>query len=275
MATLTNRNINETYFGLLKTNDNESINGLTRVTDGLGCNSSISINCGDGSSNALCVHGNLTFDTLCNFNFPQAGSSTNEIFIVNCGNVTLGNANDTLQNQFTFTGGTSTFCSPKSFTINDKGIITDIDPAIRTIERTYLYYGPSADTSDTSGMGCGAYNAPSFQTIESFLNDVNGLDLNSAVGGEGHLPGDIATVIFSKSNFNQAILYQRFVSFYIVYRAQAVACTSNPSGICYLTCSTNFDYQASYPKASCAYTNNTTFGNNTSNIPLTLNVSFT
>jgi len=126
MATLTNRNINETYFGLLKTNDNEVINGLTRVTDGLGCNSSISINCGDGSSNALCVHGNLTFDTLCDFNFPQAGSSTNEIFIVNNCNITLGNANDTLQNQFTFTGGVSTFEYPFDLTLNDKGVVEGI-----------------------------------------------------------------------------------------------------------------------------------------------------
>jgi len=122
MATLTNRNINDTYFGLLKTNDNEVIDGLTRITDGLGCNTSISLNCGNEGA---CIHGNLTFDTLCDFNFPEAGSSTNEIFIVNNCNITLGNANSTLSDQFTFTGGTSTF-RPDTLTVNDKGIITDL-----------------------------------------------------------------------------------------------------------------------------------------------------
>ncbi len=93
MATLTNKNINDTYFGLLKTNDNEVIDGLTRITDGLGCNTSISLNCGNEGA---CIHGNLTFDTLCDFNFPEAGSSTNEIFIVNNCNVTLGNVSSVL-----------------------------------------------------------------------------------------------------------------------------------------------------------------------------------
>ena len=276
MATLTNNNINDTYFGLIKTSDNNTIDGLTRLSDGVGVETSICINCGDaGSGTGLEVLGNIAFTSMCSFTFPTPDGTSNKILGVDNTAISLKDPNEILTDRFTFTGGVSTFNSPKSFTINDKGIITDIDPASRTIERTYLYYGPSADTSDATGMGQGVYNAPSFQTIESFLNDVNGLDLNSAVGGEGHLPGDIATVIFSKSNFNQAILFQRFVTFYIVYKAQAVACASNPSGICYLTCSTNFDYQASYPKASCAYTSNTTFGNNTSQIPLTLDVSFT
>jgi len=97
MSTLTNRNINETYFGLLKTNDNQSIDSLTRVTDGLGCDTSISINCGDqGTNTGLTVHGNITFNRLNGFNFPDVGSSNNDVVIVNNDNITLGNVSSVL-----------------------------------------------------------------------------------------------------------------------------------------------------------------------------------
>lgn len=173
MATLTNRNINETYFGLLKTNDNGSINGLTRVTDGLGCNSSISINCGDGSSNALCVHGNLTFDTLCNFNFPQAGSSTNEVFIVNNCNVTLGNANDILQDQFTFSGGLSSFTSPFDITLNDKGIVTQVSNSSKTNRPKYiLLTGGTTGLKQTSN-GSYTYNIADFTGSGLITDDIS------------------------------------------------------------------------------------------------------
>jgi|MDTB01.1.fsa_nt_gb hypothetical protein len=109
MATLSNKNINDTYFGLLKTNESTSIAGcgLTRVVDGVGCKTSLSL--GDGNSGGVCVHGNLSFGTVCGFNFPVAGSSSNEVMLVNSSNVTLGNVSNALSintDQFCYNSNT-------------------------------------------------------------------------------------------------------------------------------------------------------------------------
>lgn len=96
MATLSNRNINDTYFGLLKTDDSATINGRTefvRVVDGVGCNTSLSLKPDNGG---VCAHGNLSFDTICGFNFPVAGASSNEVMLVNSGDITLGNVSNAL-----------------------------------------------------------------------------------------------------------------------------------------------------------------------------------
>ena len=96
MATLSNKNINDTYFGLLKTDDSATINGrstFARVVDGVGCNTSLSLKPGNGG---VCAHGNLSFDTICGFNFPVAGSSSNEVMIVNSGDITLSNVSNAL-----------------------------------------------------------------------------------------------------------------------------------------------------------------------------------
>lgn len=96
MATLSNNNINNTYFGLLKTAESTSIAGcgLTRVQDGVGCNTSLSV--GAGNSGGACIHGNLTFGTMCGFTFPTAASSSNDLLIVNSSGITLGNVSTAL-----------------------------------------------------------------------------------------------------------------------------------------------------------------------------------
>ena len=61
MADLTNTNINDTYVGLIKTDDNAAVtsSGLRRLSDGLGNDISLSIN---SSNNGICAHGNIQFN---------------------------------------------------------------------------------------------------------------------------------------------------------------------------------------------------------------------
>ena len=123
MASLTDTNINETYCSLIKTDNNAEVTGLTRLSDGLGNNIALSVNTG---ANGACVHGNLSFNTICGFTFPSDLGQSNKILTVDNNVIGIGEVVDCLSNKFTFTGGTSTFQPPASITINNKGVVTDI-----------------------------------------------------------------------------------------------------------------------------------------------------
>lgn len=127
MATLTNKNINDTYFGLIKTNDNNTIDGLTRLSDGVGVETSICINCGDaGSGTGLEVLGNIAFTSMCSFTFPTPDGTSNKILGVDNTAISLKDPNEILTDRFTFTGGVSTFEYPFNLTLNDKGVVEGI-----------------------------------------------------------------------------------------------------------------------------------------------------
>ena len=123
MASLTDTNINETYCSLIKTDNNAEVTGLTRLTDGLGNDISISVNT---DNNGACVHGNLSFNTICGFTFPSDTGQSNKILTVDNNVIGIGDVVDCLSDKFTFTGGTSTFEPPASITINNKGVVTNI-----------------------------------------------------------------------------------------------------------------------------------------------------
>tara|TARA_R110000824_G_scaffold108230_5_gene255016 strand:- start:151 stop:978 length:828 start_codon:yes stop_codon:yes gene_type:complete len=274
MASLTDTNINETYCSLIKTNDNNTVTGLSRLSDGLGNNISLSVNT---SNNGVCIHGNISFDTFCNYTFPSDTGQTNKVLTVNNDTIGLGDADDALSKRFTFSSATSTFRSPTSITLNEKGVVTAIDPGTRMMERTYLYYGPNAHNNSCSGIGACVTNGPSFGTIECFLNGTNGLNLKSAVNGKGHEPGDIAHVVFSKTIFNSRHISARsHKPFFAVYKAEAIASEANPSGVCYRT--TNFQDAANYPKFVCATTANVGYlvenYDPATSLPLSLNINF-
>lgn len=285
MASLTDTNINETYCSLIKTNDNNTVTGLSRLSDGLGNNISLSVNT---SNNGVCVHGNVSFDTFCNYTFPSDTGQTNKVLTVNNDTIGLGDADDALSKRFTFSSATSTFRSPTSITLNEKGVVTAIDPGTRTMERTYLYYGPAAHSDACSGAGAFVTNGPSYSTIESFLNETNGLNLKSSANGKGHEPGDIAHIVFSKNIYtNRHISAATYKTFFAVYKAVAVECSSNASGVCYQTCHVGsasklpvgpIDFQTDFPKFICASTANVGFVvenyNPATSLPLNLNINF-
>ena len=125
MASLTDTNINETYCSLIKTDNNAEVTGLTRLSDGLGNDISISVN---SSNNGACVHGNLSFDTVCGYTFPSDTGQTGKVLTVDNDVIGIGDANDSLENINTFTNGAllSTIAAPSNLKINNKGLVTGV-----------------------------------------------------------------------------------------------------------------------------------------------------
>jgi hypothetical protein len=150
MASLTDTNINETYCSLIKTNDNNTVTGLSRLSDGLGNNISLSVNT---SNNGICVHGNLTFDTFCNYTFPSDTGQTGKVLTVNNDVIGLGNANDSLDAINTFTDGAllSTIKAPSNLTFNNKGLVTGVCDIYNGKQFPYCFvYGQARASSFTN-----------------------------------------------------------------------------------------------------------------------------
>lgn len=227
MASLTDTNINETYCSLIKTNDNNTVTGLSRLSDGLGNNISLSVNT---SNNGVCIHGNISFDTFCNYTFPSDTGQTNKVLTVNNDTIGLGDASDSLCNRFTFTGGLSTIKFPQNIQIDNKGIIRSICDKREPQTRTYYFRNPLPLGTLTQQFQCNTGNSklqyhntnfPGNDGINDFLMNACGLNLKDE---EGHYAGDIAYVVAQKF-INQNSIRGYGANWVLVYKATAQECT--------------------------------------------------
>ena len=231
MADLTNTNINDTYVGLIKTDDNAAVtsSGLRRLSDGLGNDISLSIN---SSNNGICAHGNIQFDCFCNFSsFPTGPApSCDQVLIANGSNITLDSANNTLTDRFSFSGGLSTISFPQNIQIDNKGVIRGICDKRTPQTRTYFFRNPLPLGTLTQQFQCNTGNSklkyhntnfPSNNSINDFLMNACGLNLKDE---EGHYAGDIAYVVAQKF-INQSSIRGYGANWVLVYKATAQECT--------------------------------------------------
>ena len=231
MADLTNTNINDTYVGLIKTDDNAAVtsSGLRRLSDGLGNDISLSIN---SSNNGICAHGNIQFDCFCNFSsFPTGPApSCDQVLIANGSNITLDSANNTLTDRFSFSGGLSTISFPQNIQIDNKGVIRGICDKRTPQTRTYFFRNPLPlgtltqqfqDTRSNAPLRYHNAQFPSNNSINDFLMNACGLNLKDE---EGHYAGDIAYVVAQKF-INQNSIRGYGANWVLVYKATAQECT--------------------------------------------------